>query len=33
MSRQSTPEGPGSDTFTSRYVDTGELRAPAAVGS
>jgi hypothetical protein len=44
MGTQSTPEGPGSvsgapnlpegftDTFTSRYVDTGELRAPAAVG-
>jgi pimeloyl-ACP methyl ester carboxylesterase len=40
----STPEGPGSvsgapnlpagftDTFTSRYVDTGQLRLPAVIG-
>src|SRR2546428_6478107 len=44
MSSSSTPEGPGSvsgapnlpegftDTFTSRYVDTGELRMHAVVG-
>ena len=41
---QSTPEGPGSvsgapnlpagftDTFTSRYIDTGELRQHAVIG-
>jgi hypothetical protein len=44
LSTQSTPEGPGSvsgapnlperftDTFTSRYVDTGELRLHAVIG-
>jgi pimeloyl-ACP methyl ester carboxylesterase len=44
MSESSTPEGPGSvsgapnlpagltDTFTSRYVDTGELRQHAVIG-
>src|SRR4030095_3369717 len=44
MSSSSTPEGPGSvsgapnlpagfaDTFTSRYVDTGELRLHAVTG-
>jgi hypothetical protein len=44
MTTQSTPEGPGSvsgapnppegftDTFTSRYVDTGELPLHAVIG-
>jgi len=44
MSSASTPEGPGSvsgapnlpagftDTFTSRYIDTGELRLHAVTG-
>jgi len=44
MTTQSTPEGPGSvsgapnppegftDTFTSPYVDTGELRLHAVIG-